>query len=443
MIDIDAKKSALVLLDLQKGLIGGPFAPNTADQVLARSKAVAEAFRAAGGKVIMVNVGWHKDFGDALKQEVDQPMHGEPPGDDWFDFVGGIHDPDNDIVITKRQWGAFYGTELELQLERRGIDTVVLAGYATNIAVESTAREAWERGFRVLFVGDAIASFSPEMHQHAMLNTFPLIGSVRRSSEIIATLKGEYDTSYTCFVGRTALVTGAGSGIGEAIARELASHGANLAVVDVNLGNAESTVADIRASGGKAIAIKADVSDPEANKAMVEKTLAEFGALHYAVNNAGVNGEFEPSHARDPEHWRRTVDINLDGVNYGMRYELPAILAAGGGAIVNISSVFSRKALPFNAPYTASKAGVSGLSRSVGLEYAKRGVRINAVSPGPVWTPLAEQFREGMLQAEAGLPTKKAAVPQEIADVAAFVLSDQASLLVGTEVMADSGKSIL
>ena len=443
MIDIDPKKSALVVLDLQEGLIGGPFAPNSAQQVLARTREVAAAFREAGGRVIMVSVGWRKDLGDVLTQEVDQPMTGAPPGEDWFDFAGDIHDPEQDLVITKRQWGAFYGTELALQLERRGLDTVVLAGYATHIAVESTAREAWERGYKVMFVGDAIASFSAPAHQFSMLNIFPLLGSVRRSSEFIATLKGEYDASYTCFRGRTALVTGAGSGIGAAIALELARHGANLALVDINLANAEAVAAAIRAEGGRALAIEADVSDPEANKAMVDKTLEEFGTLNFAVNNAGINGEFALSHARDPDSWRRTVGINLDGVNYGIRYELPALAAGGGGAIVNVSSVYSRKAMPYNAPYTAAKAGVSGLTRAVGLEYARRGVRVNAVSPGPIWTPLAEKFRDSMLQEEARLPTGKAGQPQDVADVVVFVLSDQASLLAGAEVMADMGKSIL
>lgn len=191
MLDLQAGKTALIVLDLQKGLSGNPFGPHSEEDLVARSTDLARAFRSQNNKVVMVNVGWHADFGDALQQPVDQPMTGAPPGDDWFDFLGDIHDPEQDIVITKRQWGAFYGTELDLQLRRRGIDTIVLTGYATNIAVESTAREAWELSYNVVVVEDACSSFSDEMHQFPMTAILPLLGRVRSTAEVLAALKSE------------------------------------------------------------------------------------------------------------------------------------------------------------------------------------------------------------------------------------------------------------
>ena len=188
MLDLDVKKTALVVLDLQKGLSGNPFAPHSEEDVVKRSGELARAFRERGAGVVVVNVGWHRDFGDALRQPVDQPMHGGPPGEDWFDFLGDFHDADRDIVITKRQWGALYGTELDLQLRRRGIDTMVLTGFATNIAVESTARQAWELGYNIVVAEDACASFDADLHRFAMTSLLPLLGRVRSTAEIIAAL---------------------------------------------------------------------------------------------------------------------------------------------------------------------------------------------------------------------------------------------------------------
>lgn len=247
---------------------------------------------------------------------------------------------------------------------------------------------------------------------------------------------------YTCFKNRTALITGGGSGIGAAIAKELAKFGANIAVVDRDLSHAESVAADITARGGAAMATEADVANPTDTKTMVQKTVAQFGALHYAVNSAGINGEMVPTAERTEASWRRTLSINLDGVHYSMRYELPAILEAGGGAIVNISSVYSVVGLEDNAAYTAAKAGVSGLTRAVALEYAAKGVRVNTLSPGPIRTPLTEKFPEVMDAVCRALPTGRAGLPQEMAPIAVFMLSDKASQMIGAEVLADSAKSI-
>ena len=247
---------------------------------------------------------------------------------------------------------------------------------------------------------------------------------------------------YTCFEGRTVLVTGGGSGIGGAIALELARHNASIAVADRDGAGAGEVAAGIAANGGRALAVEADVADPAGAASMVENTLGEFGALHYAVNCAGIGGELVSTAGRPDESWRSTLSVNLDGVHYSMKHEIPAILSAGGGAIVNIACVYSSVGLEGNAAYTASKSGVAGLTRAAALEYASRGIRINTLSPGPVRTPLTDENPEMMALMCRDLPTGRAGLPREIAPIAVFLLSDKASLLVGAEIMADSGKAV-
>ncbi|SEQ76569.1 Nicotinamidase-related amidase [Faunimonas pinastri] len=183
---LDPKKTALVLIDLQKGILAMNTAPLTTDAVLAAGKRLAEAFRKAGGTVVLVHVGWSKDMGDAMKQQVDAPMQ-RPAGGlpaDWLEFAEGLV-MDGDLCILKRQWGAFHGTELDLQLRRRGVDTIVLGGIATNFGVESTGRAAWEHGYNVVFAEDAMASPAAEMHDFAVQKIFPRLGRIRSTREIL------------------------------------------------------------------------------------------------------------------------------------------------------------------------------------------------------------------------------------------------------------------
>lgn len=185
MLALDPRTTALVLIDLQNGIVAMTLGPRSGTDVLAAGKALAVQFRAAGAPVVLVNVGWSPDFGDALKQPVDQPPQrpagGMPAG--WSELVAGLAEP-ADIRITKRQWGAFHGTELDLQLRRRGIRTIVLGGIATNFGVELTARQAWELGYAVVLVEDAAAGPSAEMHEMAVRNIFPRIARVTRAGEI-------------------------------------------------------------------------------------------------------------------------------------------------------------------------------------------------------------------------------------------------------------------
>jgi nicotinamidase-related amidase len=184
-MDIDPKKTALVLIDLQNGIIGLDLGPRSGETVKAGCVALAEKFRAAGAPVILVNVTWSKDYGDLPSQPVDAP--GEHPEggipDAWAALADGVAAP-TDIRITKRQWGAFYGTELDLQLRRRGITTIVLAGIATNLGVESTARSAWEHGYAVVLVEDLCTSFNEAMHDFSFNAIFPMLGRVVKAADV-------------------------------------------------------------------------------------------------------------------------------------------------------------------------------------------------------------------------------------------------------------------
>jgi nicotinamidase-related amidase len=187
MLELNAAKTALVLIDLQEGIL--PFAggPHAASDVVDRSAVLAEKFRAANSPVILVRVGWAKDFGDAPKQPVDASHSGGLP-ENWWVYPAALGKKDSDIEVTKHQWGAFYGTDLELQLRRRGIDTIVLGGISTNIGVESTARNAWELGFNLIVAEDICSAGSTEEHEGSFKNIFPRLGRVRQSAEIISAL---------------------------------------------------------------------------------------------------------------------------------------------------------------------------------------------------------------------------------------------------------------
>jgi nicotinamidase-related amidase len=185
MQPLHPETTALVLIDLQKGILARTFAPHSAGDVLKRSGELAERFRSAKACVVLVNVAWSPDFKDALRQPVDQPNQIPPGGfpPQFSELADGLAKP-GDIHITKRQWGAFHGTELDLQLRRRGVETIVLGGIATNMGVESTARQAWEHGYVLVIAEDAASAQTAEMHKFAFENIFPRIGRVAKSSEI-------------------------------------------------------------------------------------------------------------------------------------------------------------------------------------------------------------------------------------------------------------------
>lgn len=184
MTELDPRATALVLIDLQKGILDRPLAPRSGRDVLSAARALAERFRMAGAPVFLVRVAFADDFADAPHRKVDQPLtrpEGWPSG--WSELAEGLAEP-GDIVITKKQWGAFYGTDLDLQLRRRGVGTTVLGGVATNFGVESTARQAWEYGYDVVLAEDLCATHSPDLHDMAIHHIFPRIARVMRSAEV-------------------------------------------------------------------------------------------------------------------------------------------------------------------------------------------------------------------------------------------------------------------
>jgi NAD(P)-dependent dehydrogenase (short-subunit alcohol dehydrogenase family) len=238
---------------------------------------------------------------------------------------------------------------------------------------------------------------------------------------------------------KVALVTGAGGGIGAAVAQDLAARGARVLVVDLNGVNAEAVAADIRESGGRAVGVETDVSSEAQCEALVRRALDEFGALHFAVNNAGVAGKLVSIDQLEEADWRRVMGINLDGVFYGMKHQLPAIEASSGGAVVNTASIYAHLGLRKLDAYTASKHAVLGLTRSVAIEYATRGVRVNVVLPGPILTPLTQGSRERAEAVAALTAMKRMGQPMEVAKAISFLLSPDASFITGTEIVVDGG----
>ena len=185
MITLPALTTALILVDLQKGVVGLPLGPHSGEAVIAKGMELARRFRAAKAPVVLVNVAFAPDFGDALKAPVDQPPRMPPGGfpEGWTELVDGLTEP-SDLRVTKHQWGAFYGTDLDLQLRRRGVTSVVVGGVATNMGVESTARAAHEHGYAVVLAEDASTGLSAEMHAFAFNHIFPLLGRVAKADEI-------------------------------------------------------------------------------------------------------------------------------------------------------------------------------------------------------------------------------------------------------------------
>ena len=185
---LDPKTTALVLIDLQRGIVARDTKPYSAPQVIECAARLTKRFREAGALVVLVHVAFASDFADRLNPPADSPTPAAPLPPEWSELVPELGSDAHDLIITKHNWGAFYGTELDLQLRRRHIRTLVLGGIATNMGVESTARDAYERAYELVFVEDACATFSEEMHHFTFKNIFPRIGRVRAVEDVLAAL---------------------------------------------------------------------------------------------------------------------------------------------------------------------------------------------------------------------------------------------------------------
>lgn len=246
------------------------------------------------------------------------------------------------------------------------------------------------------------------------------------------------------FSGKVALVTGGSTGIGRATAIEFARKGASVVVADVNLDEGNKTVAQIEEVHGKAFFVLADVSQPNDVRYAVAQAVKIYGRLDFACNNAGIEGRSSPLAEMVVADWQRVLDINLTGVFLSMKYEIPEMLKVGGGAIVNMSSILGQVGFANAAAYTAAKHGIVGLTKVAALEYSAQGIRVNAVCPAFIATPMLERagittdetVRKAM---EAMHPIGRLGEPEEIAKVVTWLCSSDASFIAGESLLVDGG----
>jgi NAD(P)-dependent dehydrogenase (short-subunit alcohol dehydrogenase family) len=239
--------------------------------------------------------------------------------------------------------------------------------------------------------------------------------------------------------GKTAVITGAGSGIGRATALRFAAEGAKVIVADVT-GAEDETAKTI---GANAVAIHADVSKSSDVRSMIDAARSHFGRLDVIFNNAGIEGEQAPTADCSEENFDRVISVNLRGVFLGMKYAIPLMIESGGGSIINNASVAGLVGFPGIPAYCASKGGVIQLTKTAAIEYATQNIRVNAICPGVIWTPMVQRFTAGSAAAEAAFratePVGRFGTPEEIAAMALFLASNESSFVTGAALPVDGG----
>ena len=243
------------------------------------------------------------------------------------------------------------------------------------------------------------------------------------------------------FDGKVAFVTGGASGIGAAVARQLAARGAKVVVADLKLESGQKIVDEIVAAGGTAAAVAVDVAQPDQVEAAVQFAVKTYGGLHLAVNNAGIGGVAKPTADYSIEEWQKVVDIDLNSVFYSLKSEIPVLLKSGGGAIVNMASILGTNGFASAPAYVSSKHGVVGLTKATAIDNAKQGIRVNAVGPGFIETPLlsGNTGSSNFDALKALHPMGRLGTSDEVAALTLFLLSDAASFITGSYHLVDGG----
>ena len=239
---------------------------------------------------------------------------------------------------------------------------------------------------------------------------------------------------------KVALITGSGSGIGKAAAILFAEQGAKVVISDINESHGHSTVEELKKKGGVAFFIKADSSKPEDNEALIKQTIQKYGRLDIAVNNAGIGGPLSATGEYPIDGWQKVIDINLSGVFYGLRYQIPVMLEKGG-SIINVASILGQAGTKFSPAYVAAKHGVVGLTKAAALEYADKNIRINSIGPGYIKTPLVmNSLDDAARNALVGLhPIGRLGESEEIAELILWLASSKSSFVTGAYYPIDGG----